>query len=174
MFDVEQSIFALKQWLEWIAEDYRTTQLRVRRVISDQSGNTFWTSDETQAARHGVQSRKAQRNPTLEILLHRAAWSLFDWLGVDRVPKTYWTLLGASGDPGDALRSFASALRINPLGLQNQSKEEVNNFRTVVMLLSQADLNPRALTNDMRFRLEAIASLQIFGVQGPRAIWLGS
>ena len=50
----------------------------------------------------------ASEDPILRTLRQRAVLELFEWLGLEQIPKSYWRLLERVGDPARALTAFIS------------------------------------------------------------------
>jgi hypothetical protein len=158
MLDIRQTLSGVRQWLEWIAEDYRTVELRLRRAINDDRDDALWTNDRTSSDWDRSPSFTVAPNAIIDALLKRASWELFDWLGVDRVPTAYWSLLASLRNPGQALEAFAATVRIDSLRLRSRLDGELTDFRTIATLLAQAEVDRSALARDMRYRLDAIIS----------------
>jgi hypothetical protein len=80
--------------------------------------------------------------PILSILQKRAAWELFDWLGLDMVPIAYSRILGETRDPADALAKLVVRYGLDPLKVRRRDSGELEAFRTIVRLTCQLEQPP--------------------------------
>lgn len=83
--------------------------------------------------------RFAPEDPVLRVLRRRAALELFGWLGLDRLPNGYWTLLERTGDPSTALIAFISNARFDPALVRKRDAAELAAFQNFVRFVCQVE-----------------------------------
>jgi hypothetical protein len=75
----------------------------------------------------------------LRILRQRAASELFEWLGLEQIPKGYWTLLDRMGDPSRALIAFISNNRFDSTLVRKRDPTELTAFRNFVRFVCHVE-----------------------------------
>jgi hypothetical protein len=148
---------AADRWRGLLSEDYRTAMYRVRSVAGqDARPFDFSVNTLSKLPATSTPSRGWTTNPLLARLQTRAAWAMFDFLGLSAVPRAYWQILRREPDPVKALGAMARAFNVTLDDLKLRTSPKFQDFLLDVTLVSQADLNPLAFTPDMRARLGAL------------------
>ena len=93
-------------------------------------------------------------DPILRVLRRRAASELFEWLGLDQIPKSYWTLLEHMSDPSRALIAFISDGRFDPVLVRMRDAAELAAFRNFVRFLCQTEEATDPVSTRQRARLD--------------------
>jgi len=83
--------------------------------------------------------------PILSNLQKRAAWELFDWLGLDMVPLDYWRILAETSDPADALAELVVRNGLDPLKVRRRDLVELDAFRTIVRFICESEQLPGSI-----------------------------
>jgi hypothetical protein len=84
--------------------------------------------------------------PILPLLQKRAAWELFDWLGLDMVPIAYWRILAETKDPADALSRLIVRNGLDPLKVRRRDARELEAFRAIVRSICQHETILRSIS----------------------------
>lgn len=152
-------IQAAGRWRTWLAEDYRVALFRLQRERGINRRPLDIAIPEANAALRspGLRQRNIwAENAVLKRLQIRAAWILFDWLGLETIPRAYWHILRKQPDPARAIGELAEALDSDLDALRARDPSHLETFQTNVRLVSQSDLNGAAITNDIRARIGAL------------------
>jgi len=81
----------------------------------------------------------AARDPMLRVLRQRAVRKLFDWLGLERLPQGYWTLLERMGDPSRALMAFIANSGFDAMLVRKRDPRELAAFQSFVSFVCQVE-----------------------------------
>lgn len=102
-------------------------------------------------------ARPVLGDPILQALRQRAARELFEWLGLDQIPKGYWALLDRLGDPARALVSFISSSRFDPTLVRRREPAELAAFRNFVRFACQVEESTDRVSQRQRDVLDRYA-----------------
>jgi hypothetical protein len=86
-----------------------------------------------------VEDLRAAEDPVLRVLRQRAAVELFEWLGIDQIPASYWTLRDRVRDPSTALMEFISNGRFDPALVRKRAATELAAFQNHVRFVCQVE-----------------------------------
>lgn len=98
--------------------------------------------------------RFASEDPILRVLRQRAAVELFEWLGLDQVPRSYWTLLERMRDPSRTLIAFISNSRFDPTLVRKRDATELAAFRNFVRFVCQVEESTDLVSTRQRALLD--------------------
>jgi len=99
-------------------------------------------------------ARFASEDPVLWVLRQRAALELFEWLGLDQVPRSYWTLLERMGDPSAALVAFISNNRFDAMLVRQGDAAELAAFQNFVRFVCQVEESTDQVSERQRALLD--------------------
>jgi hypothetical protein len=83
--------------------------------------------------------QSTSEDPVLRVLRQRAALELFEWLGLDQIPRSYWTLRERDGDPSRALIAFISNSGFDPTLVRKREATELAAFGNFVRFVCQVE-----------------------------------
>ena len=83
--------------------------------------------------------------PILPVLQKRAAWELFDWLGLDMIPIASWRILAEARDPAEAVSRLIVRNGLDPLKVRRRDARELEAFRAIVRSICQHETILRSI-----------------------------
>jgi hypothetical protein len=100
----------------------------------------------------------ASEDPLLRASRQRAVLDLFEFLGVEQIPESYWTILERVGDPERALAAFISNSGLNVKLVQTRRATELAAFQSFVRFVCQVEKLAKVLSDQQRTLLDGFMS----------------